>query len=257
MSGESTIEVKIINGHVAFIDILGFSSIVSDSKFPDTFRPYAQAVEDALHGQSGRLGYLVFSDSIILYDVISKNEPRPILRSCSYLFENLLTIGLPFRGCISCGDFSVCRTTQGTVVAGTPIVDAYHYEKKQDWIGIILSPTMVKRHWAPGTPAPGFRSEDAHVRAYKYIPLKSNQVGNPEPFDGYAIVPWISEGKEFIFEECIQRLSRLSMMAPDTSAQAKYHKTIKFLKEIAHSVSHERARSASGELNRCEGEAVP
>jgi hypothetical protein len=50
------------------------------------------------------------------------------------------------RGAIALGSFSRSDDPNGTFVAGRAIIEAYNYEKIQDWIGIILSPTVLQKY---------------------------------------------------------------------------------------------------------------
>ncbi len=59
----------------------------------------------------------------------------------------MLRSEIALRGAIACGSFSrsVVPSGSGVFVAGRAILDAYHFETVQDWVGIMLAPSTIKR----------------------------------------------------------------------------------------------------------------
>lgn len=122
-------------GYVAFIDILGFSSYVSDesngAKTNDLFR-FIERFRD-FYNESPKLGTEIafFSDSI----VITSTELSSIIIAVyiveSYLKKNL---GLLFRGGICYGKYYHNRD----ITFGPAVVSAYELEKKALYSRIIL-----------------------------------------------------------------------------------------------------------------------
>jgi len=231
-----------ITGHVALIDILGFRSIVARRQFAQEFPDYTKAVDGAVADQ-GAVEYLVFSDNIIIYDRKSSNNIGPIAACCSNLFDNLLKIGLPFRGAIAHGRFSYQTPDKGTIIAGRPIIEAHQYEQMQDWIGVMLCPSVVEAQWPRTQKSSPLASHIPDcIRAYHKIPLKSEREGSVEGFHGYAIIPDLTaQGEEK--PGCFSRIHRLSEIAPNPAAQRKYHNTVAFLEYVQHEISHERERA--------------
>jgi len=238
--------VELITGHVAFIDILGFRAIVSRPDVSDKLREYAEAV-GAAAGAADRKGveYIVFSDTIVMYDGVRDNEMDGILMSCSVLFEKLLKAGFPFRGCISYGQF--CRhkgrASKGTLVAGEPIIEAFGYEGRQNWIGIMLAPSMIRRHWSNPKANHPFRSP--YIWEYSKIPLRGAATTDSHSFGGFAVIPEISSGVKENYARIIRELKRLRMLAPDGASQQKYRNTIEFLRHVkCQFLKKQRATSA-------------
>ncbi len=130
-------------GYIAVLDVLGFKALVaSDINNTGVIR-YLQIIETALDNTA--IQTIVFSDSIIL--ALHGTEPehlRALCEACSNLMYALLTHEIPVRGAISYGPFATSNIGGSAFIAGKPIIDAYEFEQKQDWIGIMLTPTAIK-----------------------------------------------------------------------------------------------------------------
>src|ERR1051325_8865090 len=135
-------------GYVALLDVLGFSALIHGDR-DKRLQRYLETLQSAFEGpdDGATVEYVVFSDSII---VTTENDSEAsfvaLLRRCSKVFYALLENEFPLRGAISHGDF-VRRETKGrgVFVAGKPIVDAYRFEKAQNWVGILIAPTALTR----------------------------------------------------------------------------------------------------------------
>jgi hypothetical protein len=163
---EQTMTSSKKSGFLAYIDLLGFSERITSGQFGQFFENYSEALSKAT-SFSGmgylaieKLPYVVFSDSIVIYagqevGRETKGDPGSLLTSeeqllaaitisCARLFEQLALLSQPFKGCISGGEFECHQDSgAGVLIAGRPLVEAYHYEQKQDWIGIMFSPRLV------------------------------------------------------------------------------------------------------------------
>jgi hypothetical protein len=54
-------------------------------------------------------------------------------------------IRLDMMACsIACGDYIMSRIGDSTFVAGKPIIEAYDFEQRQDWVGMMLAPSAIK-----------------------------------------------------------------------------------------------------------------
>jgi hypothetical protein len=252
-----------LNGFVAFVDVLGWSWIISEPSRPfgDLFEAYSQCIdeaarkthwEDAVAHAFFRLSYVVFSDCVILYTEDDSQESFEwIVSTCSRLFYGLLKLELPFRGCLTSGQFwryeneSTRPEGLGVIIAGQPLVEAYRYEQMQDWIGIMLSPHLLQnwsRHVALARsyqtffdPRPRLRAQPPWNFLCQYcdqIPLKNGS--HVRDYAGFAITP-TGVGDKAVpdvletLEACIIKLNRLRLLAPDVEAQAKYQRTVKWL----------------------------
>ena len=131
-------------GYIAYIDILGFSQESTLRRFQNHFDEYYKCVQESIEPP---LEFILSSDNIIIYsDSVNAKCFKNIIRSCAYLFSNLLNIQIAPRGCISQGQYSILETEKNNVViVGPSLVDAVHYEQEQNWIGIMISPLVWKK----------------------------------------------------------------------------------------------------------------
>ena len=221
---------------MAFVDILGFARLVSEptSAFSAKFRSYSQSIRDATCCE--RLRYVVFSDTIVVTTTDDTEDSfKAIVAGCSRLFDNLVVIGFPFRGCISWGPYErfAGGGESGVIIAGPPIIDAYRYAERQDWVGIIISPSVLRHIRRPS------ESAKPLLLLYREIPLKGETGGGVQPYEGYAVAPYSRadfslEDMDFQevrtrINECQQRLVPLLQTAPGPPEQDKIRNTRSFL----------------------------
>lgn len=133
----------------AYLDLLGFTSLVQSQSIEDVLPIY----EDALNRmrRSCELGKseagLIsswFSDTFIIY---SRNDD---LKSFAYLesaarifFEQLVLNKIPVRGCITHG--YLYSQARQNVFIGPALIDAHHFGEALDWVGLCLSPALEQR----------------------------------------------------------------------------------------------------------------
>jgi len=92
-----------------------------------------------------KLDHWVLSDSIILVidtnrSPVFKDSLEFFLSACSSIMQNGMKYGFPFRGAIGGGDFY----KDGEVMVSTALVNAARYEKKQEWLGAVLTPEALQ-----------------------------------------------------------------------------------------------------------------
>jgi hypothetical protein len=240
--------IATITGYVALIDVLGFREIVGR----DAHGEYLATVSNVISEVQGqRLQYVLFSDSVIVNTIGGDDDDLYLLvRSCSALMAALLDGRIPTRGAIAHGRFDRSEGQQGVIIAGRPIIEAFSYEQRQNWLGAVLCPSVLRvndfaeRCAFPSTET--YRTGREYlegakwavvVQRYKKIPFHSTHSALGDDYDGYAIVPVRSQTvtpKELFdgFREMSQMLNALKFQAPDPAAQAKYTKTRRFLTDI-------------------------
>jgi len=233
-----------MKGYVAYLDIIGFSELVRKLEFLESFEQYSKIIENSINNASIKMKYILFSDNLVINT--EKDDLEDLELLCKVLSEinfRLLTeMGLPICGCISVGDFSRAEKNGNVIIVGTPIVDAVRYEEKQDWIGIMLSPSVIEKNptliektnlWAKRLdeikvhlPWPLF------LQRYGEIPFQDGNV-----FDGYVIVPRHPGSNHFdlinvdlmLYRE---KLIELKLSAPDPHAQNKYDGTLDYIHSV-------------------------
>lgn len=226
-------------GYVALIDILGFTEGIQEDNISAFFRKYNKSVQDVmLKFRDEGIEYIVFSDIIVIYTQNANQKSfLAITRACSLLFTSLLNIGLPLRGCLSYGKFHLQKTPNGVILAGKPFIDAYNYERKQNWIGIMISPKLIQK-------IPSLQEPE---KLMKYIVInKSMQIPLHDEFDekyeGFVILPseHIKPKKETIVKDIrktIKMLQNKKTIAPDTISQKKYSNTIDWLTNCINEIA--------------------
>ena len=227
------------NGYVAFVDLLGFSELVKRRDFLDSFANYSGIIENAFKTTDNSMQYIIFSDSLVVNTVKDDKEQLiTLLKALSEVNYHLLVdLDLPVCGCISTGSFSRAETSGNVMIAGTPIVEAVHYEQLQDWIGIMLAPSVMNKN--PDLRNLTYILDVDHldvarnlpwpflVMRYEEIPTST---GN---YDGLVSIPK-SRGAISInsidhdIRAYIDKIDQLKLLAPDTGAQRKYNNTNRF-----------------------------
>jgi len=195
-------------GYVAVLDILGFSERVArDSELGglDRYIDTVLAVATPYHG----LRVILFSDTVVLYSVDdSEGSYLDITEATSRLSFALLMQEVPLRGAIAYGAFSRSEyDTNGTVIAGTPIIEAHYYEARLQWIGVMLAPSVLRQvpDLASRSAISGIGKVEepeayvsrirraAQVQRCTTIPIEGP--GAPGFLEGYASVPLGGDAK--------------------------------------------------------------
>ena len=263
---------------VAFIDILGFRERLAfyEQKMTSYF------VDITKFFNSNGVDFYVFSDNIFLVserltEENWKAELSKLIRVCSELLFNQTLKGIPLRGCLSWGRTTVTGNFEEqsepfppgkdkSIVYGDSLIDAYAFETKQDWLGIMISPSIFNpsgkkteekrklllsffEERTYGLMTSGSVSKlkmlqslcidnDVffHVAGLYPIPVKEEQ-----PLMGYAILPrrrnYANKNRSLLdsinsdFENVNAMLGSLFMASPTPKIQRKYTNTINFLKE--------------------------
>ena len=260
------------NRYVALLDVLGFASIVSGDRQGERLGQYLSALQAAVSQESSvsPLEYVVFSDSIVLTTAdASEASLRALVVACARSFHLLLRQEIALRGAISLGSVIVEKTSGGTFVAGSAVVEGYMYEKSQDWVGIMLAPSAVRanpdlaqRCNIGPTDVPEGRVAlrgrfpwPACVHVCHRIPFHSSNEFESNTFDGFAILPTNhtddAEGIRDDLTWSLTQLLWLKALAPDPRAQQKYQQSHDWIgraegewKDAAHWFAQERERSA-------------
>jgi hypothetical protein len=234
------------SGYVAVLDVLGFRALVAADHNNAAVIRYLGIIETSL-AESSNIQSIVFSDSIVL--ALHGKQPenlRLLCEACSRLMYDLITEDIPIRGAIACGDFATSNVNSSAFIAGKPIIEAYEFEQKQDWTGVMLAPSALKA--APiikDQCTTVFYNDEAFPDLPKYLEWKAYtqhcpaipfHSGNGGPIhDGFAIVPGGSTSLDSMVTNLsgvITRLEWLKLIAPTPGDQAKYSATLDWLRRI-------------------------
>jgi hypothetical protein len=250
---ESTVGLQKIDGFVAFLDILGFSELVRRSSFDQEFEQYSNIICNTSKS-NGNLNYVIFSDSVVINTEgkTIKNLLSLVQMVAEVMHRFLVELEVPVCGCISGGHFSRIQSGNGDVmIAGIPIVEAVRYEEKQDWVGAILSPSVLKI--VPdvknlcGLNSCTCIGDAAKLRdklpwpfliqRYQTIPFHSTSNLSEYIYDGFAVIPHLPprSNPKLLFsdlKEYTEKLDILKMLAPNPMVQRKYQNSIIWVRYV-------------------------
>jgi hypothetical protein len=228
-------------GYIALLDILGFEQLVSRESHVEELERYIGTITEA--SEHSGLEFVLFSDTIVITTSdTSEDLLKDLVRCCSRLFGRLLIEGIPLRGAVAKGSFIRNKTEAGVFLAGRAVVDAYRFEKKQNWVGILLTPSVLTNipNLSRYCGVVGRNVSGAQlvleasrldwkrcVQPCDSVPFHSDTAIDPPFYEGFALVPTKSDvrthdGILSEIEDMQKSLIRLKSLAPDPSAQKKY-----------------------------------
>jgi|GEM_PF-1834048 hypothetical protein len=135
------------NTLVGYFDIQGYSSFIAGASFKDAIWKMNNLISEIKSAANTdifdvRLDCWILSDSIIL---VVDTERSPLfagsvaffLGTCAVIMADAMRHGFPLRGAIGGGNFF----KDGELMVSSALVDAARYEKEQNWLGAVLTPT--------------------------------------------------------------------------------------------------------------------
>lgn len=134
--------------YLLFLDILGFSDLVSEKGQDDVLRIITNAIEyfHRWEGLNRNFKTIYFADTFLFYQ---ENEGyhdshfMDIYALSSFVLTALLSEGIPARGAISFGEFHVHEgvADRHQVYFGRALIEAHKAEQNENWIGITILPS--------------------------------------------------------------------------------------------------------------------
>jgi len=138
------------NTLVGFFDIMGYSAFLSKNNFEECIQKISEFLNNtgnfAKTNFAGvKINHWILSDSIIivlntLNNPVSSGPLELFLAICSSIMSDSMRLGFPLRGAIGGGHFY----KDGEVMVSTALTDANEYEKKQEWLGAVLTPKALQ-----------------------------------------------------------------------------------------------------------------
>ena len=234
--------------------MLGFSELVQEGSFSDNFKKYSEILSNAVEANKEDLQYVTFSDSVVINTKKDDGvQLQYLIQTVADISFHFLTeLNIPICGSISIGEFDRHEHKDGNVmIAGRPIIDAYQYERKQDWIGVMLSPKVIrnKPNLVECCRLPRLNSVEDGEKLRKCLPLwpfilqkyydipfrnQNNVFEEHSRYSGFVIVPqrygW-REPEEVIGDlgKYKEKLEELKLFAPEPSAQMKYQYALNWI----------------------------
>lgn len=240
-----------MKGFVAYFDILGFSELLRSQEadaFEEKFEKYCEILNDATSREERDLDYTFFSDSVIINTKGDElTQLLNIAKAISEITYRLtMELDVAICGCISFGTFTKRRDNGNAMMTGTPILEAIHYENQQNWVGTMLSPSVLIKYrelrdilsMNPlGPNAVGVYCKNISwltaIQKYRDIPFPNGS------YEGYVIVPRNRKSvrigniqKDYLLYR--NKLRELLLLAPDDYAQYKYDKSCSLIVKISN-----------------------
>lgn len=95
--------------------------------------------------ESGCIDYCWFSDTFLMFthDDSARSYSVIELAAKRFMHDCIYHSQIPIRGAITVGPF--IRTADNRSFIGTGFLEAFEYAEDQDWIGLLLTPTAIKK----------------------------------------------------------------------------------------------------------------
>lgn len=127
---------------VAFIDVLGFSSLVYSNSTTPIQRFFDYVIDEFREdAKTFRFTYLLISDTIVIHTENNQANLEHLIISLGKLQMKLITRGILVRGGVSFGDLFTDPSTN--VIVGSGLINAYHLEGKAVYPRIIIDRQLV------------------------------------------------------------------------------------------------------------------
>jgi len=171
--------MKFSNRWFCYLDLLGFTNLIRNGEAEHVIPLYNQVVKELRQQVTAResldVSYSWFSDTFIIFS--NRNTLREfdnVQTAARKFFVRLLLARIPVRGAISYGKLYTQK--DDNIFIGEALIEAYEYGEKQDWLGLLLSPSIS--HYFGGLPE--------FLRDFYRPPHKSGIITHARPNDVYA-----------------------------------------------------------------------
>lgn len=137
------------NRWFAYLDLLGFTSLVQTNAIEDVLPVYSEAIKRVraackLGASEVGLHNSWFSDTFIIYSRADSLQEFAYMESAARIFFQLLLIrNIPVRGCISHG--KLYSQAKQNVFVGPALIEAHLYGEALNWVGFCLSPSVEEK----------------------------------------------------------------------------------------------------------------
>lgn len=225
---------------VAFLDILGFKTMVKNNSIHSLFKVYnefllrmelSKEFTDSTYilpdFKKSVINSIFISDSLILWtEDFSQTSLYKLIGLTSILFVESFRQGTPLRGAIDMGEIAVRTTFENKTLVGTGLTNAYENECNQDWAGCVVAKKCVDQfNSLSGTWGPlrkDYLQEIKLIIEYP-IPLKNNHTKT-----GFAL-NWLSlTNNKFVTKDIISESFTKFNKSTGPQVQSKIDNTLIF-----------------------------
>jgi hypothetical protein len=133
----------------AYLDLLGFTSLVQTELIEDVLPVYSDALQQmraACELGREKVGLINswFSDTFIIYSGSDSPEDFAYVENAARIFFQLLIMKhIPVRGCISHG--KLYSQAKRNIFVGPALIEAHTYGEALDWVGFCLAPSVEEK----------------------------------------------------------------------------------------------------------------
>lgn len=214
-----------IDRWVAYLDLLGITNLIKTEYWLEVFDVYAEAIkhfqQDAFNGHLIRR--ITFSDSFILYTTDGSALSYSALDSfVRYFIVSLIRRKIPVRGALSFGKLYADEAND--LYFGEALIEAHQISESQNWIGFVLTETVIKRLQELELPA---------NKRWNYSSYQVPQKVCTEEKVAYVELPaFIIGGRDSSSElhlACKRALMIMEKKQSDPKIKIKYSNTLEFL----------------------------
>ena len=161
------------NTYLLWLDILGFTQLIESKSPHEVYRIVDLALESNRYyeHENSPLSSLAFSDTIMVWH---RDEPDnhweaffSLASRASTVCSRLLANGIPVRGAISYGDFTVAQSTskRDDIFFGHAMLDAYRAAEQEQFIGVVVT----KRAYEKMMGEPEYEGDERQKRVAAYV----------------------------------------------------------------------------------------
>lgn len=245
------------NRYIAYLDVLGFRKKVMSDKCEEFLNGYNSQLQINISSKqacySERLQFVIMSDAIVI--ISKQNDPEsfaPIVMACSNLQYSLLRNNIPIRGAISYGPImsNQLYNSNNIFVAGKALIEAYDLEKKQNWLGIILCPSVEEKHsdylrdwsWDEKQIINNFFAKNLYRYLYKYNNIPIHKPNSR--IKGFVVFPrtGLKGNTTADNDDYLNSLKNLKNTVKEEDVLLKYDESISFISEIDSQYNNETER---------------
>ncbi|MEW7987650.1 MAG: hypothetical protein AB2799_17825 [Candidatus Thiodiazotropha sp.] len=204
-----------------YFDLLGFSEFVLNNHISEVLDLYNEVLATVNQNYPDDKRVVIsktwFSDTFVFYTFgCTAHEFVKIEMVARLFFQKLILKGIPVRGALTAGP--VYTNRKMNIYIGTGLIDAYEYGECQNWLGMVLTPSVYKQ--LENTLIP------VQERAF-YRPVPSlGIIRKKDPLHVFAFN--FDNGKVNGRNPYIKQLEKMEKEAPETS-KIKYRNTLDFI----------------------------